>query len=271
MHKYRKSLPYTTPEEFCFWLHKWIKEFNAPIQQRWGWSFPLDPPSCIDIVQGESPYKIVVRRKPTDRRAVVNLWTNQREKEYPHDYIPPRRNDPPRRSEAPPYNIVALEITISKLGNGIEIEVDCDNNHGLQLEDFALALMTLEGKGQGLAGIIKQSQALLSQSELTGIPSALRDAIDMEREQKLLALGLTADGKQPTTKAAAQPEAPPEDTSKSRLGPKTGTLERVSEFHRLVKSGMSQRQAKAKARCDPSTYYQWCKQATGEEPIVPYR
>lgn len=54
-------------------------------------------------------------------------------------------------------------------------------------------------------------------------------------------------------------------------GMKLGTAERVMEFHRLVKHGLSHRQAKEQSRCDPSTYYRWCKEATGEEPIHPYR
>lgn len=57
----------------------------------------------------------------------------------------------------------------------------------------------------------------------------------------------------------------------SKRGIKLGTSERVTEFHRLVKSGMSHRQAKKQAHCDPSTYYQRCKEVTGEEPIAPYR
>lgn len=144
MGKYRKSLPYTTPEQFCFWLHEWIDAFNLPMQQRWGWSFPLDPPDCIDVVQGEPPYKIVVRRIRTDRRITVNLWNSQREKEYPRNETPPRRNAPQRRSDSPPYNPVGLEITISRVGKGIEVEVDCNDGHELRLEKFAFALMALE-------------------------------------------------------------------------------------------------------------------------------
>ncbi len=54
-------------------------------------------------------------------------------------------------------------------------------------------------------------------------------------------------------------------------GMKLGTAERVREFHRLVKSGYSHRDAKKHSRCDPSTYYRWCLEATGEEPIQSYR
>lgn len=52
---------------------------------------------------------------------------------------------------------------------------------------------------------------------------------------------------------------------------KLGTAERVREMHRLLKGGKSQRQAKKEARCDPSTYHQWCLTVTGEDPILPYR
>lgn len=58
---------------------------------------------------------------------------------------------------------------------------------------------------------------------------------------------------------------------KEKRGMKLGTAERVREFHRLVKSGLSHRQAKKQSRCDPSTYYQWCQEATGEEPKESYR
>jgi hypothetical protein len=57
----------------------------------------------------------------------------------------------------------------------------------------------------------------------------------------------------------------------TQRGMKIGTAERVTEFHRLLKSGYSQRLAKKSVRCDPSTYYQWCKEVTGEDPIEPYR
>lgn len=59
--------------------------------------------------------------------------------------------------------------------------------------------------------------------------------------------------------------------TKSNRGMKAGTPERVAEFHRLVKSGMSHREAKRQAHCDPNTYYRWCLQVTGEEPTLPYR
>ncbi|MBV7328399.1 hypothetical protein KFU94_09090 [Chloroflexi bacterium TSY] len=60
-------------------------------------------------------------------------------------------------------------------------------------------------------------------------------------------------------------------TSINERGMKLGTSERVNEFHRLVKEGYSHRKAKKSAHCDPSTYYRWCKEATGEDPIKPYR
>lgn len=59
--------------------------------------------------------------------------------------------------------------------------------------------------------------------------------------------------------------------TESNRGMKAGTPERIMEFHRLVKSGKSNRQAKEQAHCDPSTYYRWCKEVTGEDPILPYR
>lgn len=54
-------------------------------------------------------------------------------------------------------------------------------------------------------------------------------------------------------------------------GAKAGTLERVREAHRLLKSGMSRNQAFKRARVDSRTYDQWCKEATGGEPLSPYR
>ena len=66
------------------------------------------------------------------------------------------------------------------------------------------------------------------------------------------------------TEARASRESGPE------RGMKIGTAERVREMHRLLKSGMSQREAKGLARCDPSTYYRRCREVTGEEPIPPY-
>lgn len=59
--------------------------------------------------------------------------------------------------------------------------------------------------------------------------------------------------------------------TRGERGMKAGTAERVREMHRLLKQGLSQRQAKERARCDPSTYHRWCFEVTGEEPIPPYR
>lgn len=238
MRKYRKSLPNTTPEQFCVWLHEWIEAFNLPIQNQWGWSYPLDPPSCIDIVQGDPPYKIVVKRIQSAPAVIKSVWRNRPSPEYPHGDVPDFRNDSPRRSETPPYNPVALEIKISRVGKGIDVEVDCNDGHRLQLEKFAFALMALETKGQSLAGIVERVQEL-SQSELTGIPSALRDAIDMEREQKLLALGLTPGGEQPATPTAQteidgrpEPEAPAKTVSKGKRGPKPKPSDEVYDIAR---------------------------------------
>jgi hypothetical protein len=62
-----------------------------------------------------------------------------------------------------------------------------------------------------------------------------------------------------------------EQTETERRGPKVGTLERVAEAHRLIKEAhMPVTKACRKARTDTRTYYQWCLEATGEEPIVPY-
>jgi hypothetical protein len=58
---------------------------------------------------------------------------------------------------------------------------------------------------------------------------------------------------------------------REQRGMKEGTSTRVREMHRLLKKGLSQRQAKNLSRCDPSTYYRWCLETTGEEPIEPYR
>lgn len=59
--------------------------------------------------------------------------------------------------------------------------------------------------------------------------------------------------------------------AKSKRGMKIGTAERITEMHRLLKLGQSQRQAKKNAGCDPSTYYRHCKEVTAEDPILPYR
>lgn len=71
--------------------------------------------------------------------------------------------------------------------------------------------------------------------------------------------------------AERQPAPPANPPTTTKRGIKLGTAERVNEFHRLVKSGISHRQAKKQSRCDPTTYYQWCREVTGEEPITPYR
>ncbi|NLE94725.1 MAG: hypothetical protein GX600_03425 [Dehalococcoidia bacterium] len=66
------------------------------------------------------------------------------------------------------------------------------------------------------------------------------------------------------TDAAAEPE---------ERGPKVGTFERVREAHRLMtkRPFMTRTQAFKKAKIDSRTYDQWCLEATGEEPIEPYR
>jgi hypothetical protein len=63
----------------------------------------------------------------------------------------------------------------------------------------------------------------------------------------------------------------PTVSDEDKRGIKLGTAERVAEFHRLVKSGMSHREAKKRAHSDPSTYYRWCEEVTGEKPIESYR
>jgi hypothetical protein len=61
------------------------------------------------------------------------------------------------------------------------------------------------------------------------------------------------------------------DGATKTRGMKAGTENRVREAHRLMRSGLSQRQATKRAHTDPSTYKRWCKEVTGEEPIEPYR
>ncbi|MCB0079600.1 MAG: hypothetical protein KDE47_01650 [Caldilineaceae bacterium] len=62
-----------------------------------------------------------------------------------------------------------------------------------------------------------------------------------------------------------------QQSSTQKRGMKVGTAERVREMHRLLKTGMSQRQARAGAQSDVATYYKYCLEVTGEEPIIPYR
>ncbi len=54
-------------------------------------------------------------------------------------------------------------------------------------------------------------------------------------------------------------------------GAKVGTIDRVKEAHRLITTGLSQRQACEAAKTDSRTYQQYCKEATGEDPIPAYR
>ena len=65
------------------------------------------------------------------------------------------------------------------------------------------------------------------------------------------------------------------DASESRntnqRGAKAGTFTRVKEVHRLLKQGLSLRHACTAANTDSRTYYTHCMNATGEEPILPYR
>jgi hypothetical protein len=76
---------------------------------------------------------------------------------------------------------------------------------------------------------------------------------------------------------AAEPQSGQQGDSREKSrdhaqrGMKLGTAERVREMHRLLKRGVSHRQAKQKSHCDPSTYYRWCLKVTNEEPILPYR
>ena len=54
-------------------------------------------------------------------------------------------------------------------------------------------------------------------------------------------------------------------------GPKAGTYERVREAHRLItRQHLTRNKAFKRANTDSRTYDQWCKLATGEEPIPPY-
>lgn len=53
-------------------------------------------------------------------------------------------------------------------------------------------------------------------------------------------------------------------------GIKAGTDERVKNAHGLLKVGKSRRAAFREAHTDSRTYYQYCRQVTGEEPIEPY-
>jgi HEAT repeat protein len=55
-----------------------------------------------------------------------------------------------------------------------------------------------------------------------------------------------------------------------KRGVKAGTLDRVKEAHRLAtKEGVPISKACDKAHTDTRTYYQYCRQATGEEPVSP--
>lgn len=52
-------------------------------------------------------------------------------------------------------------------------------------------------------------------------------------------------------------------------GMNSGTPERVKAFHELVKHHKTHNEAKRKSHCDPRTYYDRCKEVTGEDPIYP--
>lgn len=61
------------------------------------------------------------------------------------------------------------------------------------------------------------------------------------------------------------------EPTKEKRGPKVGTFERVKEAHRLItKAHMTPRQALKQAKTDSRTYYEHCKAATGEDPVLPY-
>jgi len=71
-------------------------------------------------------------------------------------------------------------------------------------------------------------------------------------------------------KAQAESSAPTGDDESQERGPKVGTLERVREAHRLVKSGWSLTKACRRAHTDTRTYSLRCVEATGEDPVEPY-
>lgn len=56
-----------------------------------------------------------------------------------------------------------------------------------------------------------------------------------------------------------------------RTGMKIGTDERVRRMHGLLKAGWSFRRAEKEAHSTTTTYRQRCREATGEDPIEPYR
>lgn len=104
-----------------------------------------------------------------------------------------------------------------------------------------------------------------------------RDAPNMQPVFEALKAHLDARGRlaaegRTSTEAdkSMEPEsAMPEGTA--QRGIKIGTAARVWEYHRAMKEGLSNRAAKARSHCDPSTYYRRCKEVTGEDPIEPYR
>lgn len=84
-------------------------------------------------------------------------------------------------------------------------------------------------------------------------------------------VGYILKGQETPPTAAAELPAAVKTEGTGRRGAKVGTLDRVKEAHRLMKQGMSQRQACRAANTDSRTYYTHCMDATGEEPILPYR
>lgn len=101
------------------------------------------------------------------------------------------------------------------------------------------------------------SELLRSFQEMTQETSESHSQIRQEVERQITEL------------AAAQEEI-------ERLGrqilhlPKVGTLERVRMAHRYAKRGMGLVAACKKAHVDTRTYYQRCREATGEDPVIPY-
>lgn len=196
MRSCKQLLPNTTPEQFCRWLHKWIENFNSPLATRMGYSFPLESPHCIDIVQGDPPYKIIVKRQPHLRRPpVITRKNNRRTADKPRGYEQEHRNRPPRHEEPPKPNCnsIALEITLSKQGTGLEMQVNCSDEHGLQLEDFIFALIdfapSVESKPkQSLADLLRRVREQAgddgtARASSTGIPDDIgREAFIPEEE-----------------------------------------------------------------------------------------
>lgn len=122
---------------------------------------------------------------------------------------------------------------------------------------------------------VEQHEKYIQQQEERGEPLYLDGAAEAWEEAKRLyrqhlieqskrarGIGTVVDNGE-SSKAIPKP--------REKRGMKAGTANRVREMHRLLAKGLSQRQAKSRSHCDPTTYYRWCLEVTGEEPIEPYQ